>query len=144
MSAQLADACAFRNGKPVAVEVRERWTRLRTQLANRRIALHLSQETVAMKLGTPGNRTGVGQIERGQRMPSTETLLAHAVVLKMDLALVTPAMAPLLNLSPSELTALVQAASVAMTSGQIRSPERRHLVASVLMKLRGEQVREVA
>lgn len=89
-----------------------RWGVLREQLTNRRRAIGASQDQVA-EHASLSSRTTVGRIERGEVVPSIDTLLAHAAALDLEVALVPPHVARLLEMDNRDLIAIVQAATAA-------------------------------
>lgn len=87
------------------------WARLRRQLADARRAAGVSQDAIAKRIGCA--RSSVSHIEGGSVIPKVNAVIGYASGVNLQVALVPPQLARLLELDLEDVVAIVRAARVA-------------------------------
>jgi transcriptional regulator with XRE-family HTH domain len=87
------------------------WTALRKQLTNARRAAGISQDAVARRLGF--GRSSVSHIECGTVVPKIDYVVGYADLVQLQVALIPPQLARLMELELDDVVAIMRAARVA-------------------------------
>lgn len=99
--------------EPTSTRAQQRWDALRARLRIARLEQGVSlTELGSAVVGRAGTRVGSGlsRVERGERTPQVDSVIRHAHALGLEVAVVDPRAAWLIDLSPDELQTIVRAA----------------------------------